>query len=1141
VRGQAAINAGSGSFAASGILDFLLQASAAGVQTTGDMNFNQAIAYGDGSVLALAARNAPLQSDGRLVWSTTLHLNLPENSQSIPVQVALTSSGIQAALSNLRLQVAGSALTLNGVTLGNGGLTVQSASLALPAALGGGTAGVEQVTITPTGLNFNRIVLAPNVIPTLGAGGFRLALQSFALEKATGGRAYEFVITGQIDLTTPGVAGSAVASLRLDGSGNFRGSVSDMQITSAGLTIRAGGISVDGTTLRAQSATLVLPSGLGGASLTVNNLALSPTGLTIGGGGFSLPDIDVGGFRLTGLRGSFVTVTGGYAIEAAGGFTLPNLGGKGCSGLAVSVRFRIEEAGVLVLDIAPASAPMMASPVNLSPFNAAATDRFVFEHLALELRCTIPIGNTGLEIVAVRGSVTVAQGSQVTISVGMTVESSLKTPKPLFAADADVTMRAQPFLLTFDGTVRLFGETMGGAQASIESGRTNVTLWVDYKIFEGRVVINAWSDAGGFHFTGEGYVGVKLEKGNILDLGWLKVPPTSMSVGGVKLGVGEFTNRQWGFRGQVCVWKYCTGVYVDTGGAVHFGNVDQYTLAQPKQLAEVREFLLAYRQGERSAADLPENIALLENGDLIITTTVTTASDLMFVLSRQSDTAPTLSLLAPGDILIEPQTQRADVTFVSVTAAGESYPYQQIFTVDGATPGVWRAVLHNPPADGYGFALLGLTPPPVLADVHARQTGANAAQVTWRLDAAQPVTVSVYANAGTITQTLTLTGSVPVSAVVESFSGARLLTLDNALADGSPFTATVDLALLPSNVYRLWVDADDGINPPVRLYAAEPITVAQAWTASWQADLAAIRGFQQIGVSWRPHPSPDVQGYIVSVSAQPFTFTRTIAVGMATETILNGLNSNTFYHIWVEAVVYDADGAVIRTAQSEVINVTPLSVPFDLTLASAPATVQADVGATITLHLRTDAGDFPEPVSFYPAGQLPTGIDIDLSTAVITPTQAGLTVPVTLTASTATPGGPTQIAILGSGGGVTRTLVVSFTLAQAGISLQAEPQNLSLHQGGGVSSQILVTATGQISGSVLLFVQNVPPGISAQLEKELLLPGESTLLRIQAGELAAPGSYDLEVIAQAASERRVLPVHLVVLSGRVFFLPLVER
>ena len=1136
VRGQAALDAGNGSFSARGLLDFLIGTTTQGMQTTGEMTFNQAITYGNGSVLSLSAGKAPLGSDAKIVWNTTLHLHLPEGRQSIPVQVSLSSAGIQAALSDLELPIAGGKLTFYGVVLNNSGLAANRAELTLTNSLGGGRLAVVGAAITASGLQYNAISLSSNHPPTLGAGGFGISLQTIALEASEGGRSHEIAFTGQISLTRPGVEGSALAVLRVDSQGQFRGSVSNMTIRSAGLAIRATGISVEGKTLRASQADLTLPPGLGGASLTVGNLALSPDGLTIGGGTFALPDIDVGGFRLTALRGSFIGVTGGYAIEAGGGFSMPNLGGKGCSGLAVNVKFCIVEGGVLALEI---RSPLPAVP--LSPLSAVAPDRFIFDSLALQLRCTIPIGSTGLEIVAVRGQVVVPANGPLTISVGMTVESSLKSPKTLFAADADVTLRAQPFLLTFDGTVRLFGETMGGAQASIESERLSVNLWVNYKIFEGRVAINAWSDAGGFHFTGEGYVGVQLTKGNILDLGWLKVPPASLSVGGVKLGVGEFTNRQWGFRGQVCVWKYCTGVYVDTGGTVHFGNVDQYTLASPPTLADARSRWLAYRRGERSAADLPENITLLDNGDLVITATVTSASDLMFVLSRQSSAVPTLTLVEPGGAAIGPDTPRTDINFASVTEMEDEYPYQQIFTVDAAQPGVWTAILHDAPEQGYGFALLGLAPAPALADVHAQQTGDRAGQMSWRLTATQPVTVSVYANAGAITQTLTLTTTVPVSVVVESFSGTRLYTVTNALADGSLSGAALDLSSLPSGVYHLWIDADDGVNPPQRLYAGEPVTVSQTWAESWPAQLVAWEGFQKIRLNWQPHPSPDVQGYSIFVSAQPFTVTRTFAVGAVTETILNGLNSNTLYAIWVDAVVYAADGSVIRSAHSDLIHATPASMPFDLALESAPTTLRAGAAMTVSLRLHTDAPDFPEPVSFYPAGELPAGIGIDLPSRVITPSQAGESVPVALRAASSAPGGVTQIAILASGGGVTRTVVISLTLSLPQISLEAEPQHIFLHESSQTSSQIRFTTTGDVATSALLFVQNVPPGIIIHLDKETLLAGESTILRVQASEQATPGVYDLELIAQAGPDRWMLPLRIHLLAGRVIFVPVILR
>lgn len=136
-----------------------------------------------------------------------------------------------------------------------------------------------------------------------------------------GGRIYEFVLTAEVALDTAGVDGSAVVSLRVDASGRFRGTVSNMAFESAGIGIRAAGADWHLTD--------------GGQPGPLPDW-LEP-------GRFALPDVDAGGFRLIGLKRDFLFVKNSYVVEAAGGFSLPNLGGKGCSGLAVSVRFRIVE------------------------------------------------------------------------------------------------------------------------------------------------------------------------------------------------------------------------------------------------------------------------------------------------------------------------------------------------------------------------------------------------------------------------------------------------------------------------------------------------------------------------------------------------------------------------------------------------------------------------------------------------------------------------------------------------------------------------------------------------------------------------------------------------------------------------------
>ena len=139
-----------------------------------------------------------------------------------------------------------------------------------------------------------------------------------------------------------GVKADAAGTIYLDSTGKVGGSVSSLRFEVAGMGVEASNITLDGATLRAGTAALRMPSGLGGASVTVYGLAVGPTGVKIGGGDFTLPEIKLGGFALA-LRGSFKVEGTTTIISAYGSFKMPilasNASAPGCSGIEITAEY----------------------------------------------------------------------------------------------------------------------------------------------------------------------------------------------------------------------------------------------------------------------------------------------------------------------------------------------------------------------------------------------------------------------------------------------------------------------------------------------------------------------------------------------------------------------------------------------------------------------------------------------------------------------------------------------------------------------------------------------------------------------------------------------------------------------------------
>ena len=596
IAASAAMDLGFGDFLAKGPLKFQIGSQNGRLTVTGTLNFGEDPKFGSGNVLRLRSVSATL---GAGCFSATgdLLVTIPQNSQTAKVNFDICAGrgvALKATIPSLSFSFAGASLKLDQVSLGNDGLSAASGSISLPPALGSVGIGLGNLTINKGGLDLKGVSLVTPQNLKLGAGGFNVVVTQ--LTASSDGRAFKLTFTGTIRVDVNGVKADAAGTIYLDSTGKVGGSVSSLRFEVAGMGVEASNITLDGATLRAGTVALRMPSGLGGASVTVYGLAVGPTGVKIGGGDFTLPEIKLGGFALA-LRGSFKVEGTTTMISAYGSFKMPilasNASAPGCSGIEITANIRVTSTNQMVIDIAPATVAIQRGPSSDSAFNpgrsddfdAAAGSRFEVAG-SVALRCTIPIPNTGFDLTYVKGSVVLFQGlTQVGIELGVATQLKINGTAPI-AANGGAFVQAVPeFRLDLNAALFLFGKQAAQSTATIKSRSASFKLWVDYYVIRGQVALNAWSNETGFHFTGQGSLTLVLPKGLFVNEWWLTFPPKDLDLANVDAAVGEFTNGAWGFRGKGCVWKFCTGFYVDTAGRLTFRDVDQYKLLDPPRLA----------------------------------------------------------------------------------------------------------------------------------------------------------------------------------------------------------------------------------------------------------------------------------------------------------------------------------------------------------------------------------------------------------------------------------------------------------------------------------------------------------------------------------------------------------------------------
>jgi hypothetical protein len=225
------------------------------------------------------------------------------------------------------------------------------------------------------------------------------------------------------------------------------------------------------------------------------------------------------------------------------------------------------------------------------------------------------------------------------------------------------------------------------------------------------------------------------------------------------------------------------------------------------------------------------------------------------------------------------------------------------YVVDQAKTGPWSVNLvgDTDAAEYLVVSAASAHNPPILEDLTVDASDLANTLVSWRLTGDYlPVTLRLYANDGPVTQTLGITEpeTVPL------FQGIEVATIpisDDLAVRNATISTTVDLSILESGSYKLWVRVEDPVNPPVQGYvwgvgahaadgvpadwnrvriAAEgydplaqlagaveiPIDHSATWAESWTTLMTPTVTAQGLLIEFTPFAHPDVDGYVLEVS-----------------------------------------------------------------------------------------------------------------------------------------------------------------------------------------------------------------------------------------------------------------------------------
>ncbi|MCB0124109.1 MAG: hypothetical protein KDE58_17765, partial [Caldilineaceae bacterium] len=355
-----------------------------------------------------------------------------------------------------------------------------------------------------------------------------------------------------------------------------------------------------------------------------------------------------------------------------------------------------------------------------------------------------------------------------------------------------------------------------------------------------------------------------------------------------------------------------------------------------------------------------------------------------------------------------------DIALVRRTDVLYKPGYQTYYSVDQAQMNeTWQMkVVGDTDNTFYQLSVIAPDSPPILGSVAVDASNLAATQVSFQLTSDnRPTRLSIYANPGAISASIPLTVNGTVdTAQVPIFEGslvAEYELTDLAELGGALVTKVVDLSVLPSGTYHLWVRADDGVNQPVSTYAEIPSVMAAGvqsvygtnpvWLAKddfnpmasvgaanaividhsndfpteWNATISTEFDAEtrSLYIEWKANSHPDTDLYRLLFGNTSMNPTQVITVGNSIQEIgANGLATDVevgfvtlrdiqpgvTYYLMVEGV----DTETGNTVRSQEFTLFVEPGTFSLTSAQSTVNVAAGGSATVPVTLNADEALF---------------------------------------------------------------------------------------------------------------------------------------------------------------------------------------
>lgn len=465
-----------------------------------------------------------------------------------------------------------------------------------------------------------------------------------------------------------------------------------------------------------KSVKLRLPEIANNAEFAFNGVSITPSGLSISGGRFALPNFSVGNAL------SFRDILAEFVINDDGSFRVEGQGAvfiQGAGTLSAQVAFR--------------------NITNEYPWG--------LEYAIMTYTLSgkgIPIGGTGLNIYEISGSLAFGPpgadipkemhkyfDSGIRIGLGAGIQDSNGLGIVKGKANMWLDIKNPTWALKGDLTV-LYGMAKGSAIAVLSPKGFTLDVNIDLKFVEGNAYLNVFPYGNGVDLSGGANATFKIPKGFFFKGLKIKTPFGSITLlppiptgsidlfsGGAEFGL--FKNGKHGVKGWVSIWPLGdVGAFVDTGGNLHwFDDLDEYQIYNPFALnapPASKQRIMANTASSKStiqentmAFNVPYPESKLYTGRSLFASSSLSLGDMIHTAEegKLERLIFTIGYLEgdPEVVLISPSGKEYREGDPYVETA--HYEDSMIMVVLNPEPGEWRVDVRNIPEGTYAMKVFG--------------------------------------------------------------------------------------------------------------------------------------------------------------------------------------------------------------------------------------------------------------------------------------------------------------------------------------------------------------------------------------------------------------------------------------------------